>query len=95
MPLEILLGAALGAAATSAVTSEKIRKGLRKGVVYGLAGALMAYDQVAAVTKGTIQGARKVVQEGVEGEQPTAAAGAQTSAAAHAPASPSENKATG
>jgi hypothetical protein len=43
MPLELLIGAAVGAG----LVSDKVRKKLRKGVVYGLAGALMAYDRVS------------------------------------------------
>jgi hypothetical protein len=45
MPVELVVGAAVGAA----VASPGIRKTLRKGLVYGLAGALIAYDNVAAL----------------------------------------------
>jgi hypothetical protein len=47
MPLEIIVGAAVGAA----VASPTIRKQLRKGLVYGLAGALIAYDKMSALAK--------------------------------------------
>jgi hypothetical protein len=46
MPLELIVGAAVGVAAAS----PNIRKVLRQGMVYGLAGALIAYDRVAAMT---------------------------------------------
>jgi hypothetical protein len=43
MPFELLIGAAVGAA----VASQRVRKVVRKGLVYGLAGALVAYDKAA------------------------------------------------
>ena len=45
MPLELIVGAVVGAG----LASEPVRKTLRKGLVYGLAGALIAYDKVAAI----------------------------------------------
>jgi hypothetical protein len=77
MPLEIVVGAVVGAAAVSAAQSESIRNKLRKGAVYGLAGLLMAYDKVTAMTKGAVDGARQVVQEA--GDQRVAPASAATS----------------
>jgi hypothetical protein len=63
MPLEIVLGAVVGAAATGAVASEPIRRKLRRGLVYGLAGVLVAYDKVAALTQSAVHSARQVVSE--------------------------------
>jgi hypothetical protein len=45
MPMELIVGAAVGAA----VASPKLRKTIRKGFVYGLAGALIAYDNVSSL----------------------------------------------
>lgn len=55
MPFELIIGAAVGAAATS----QKVRKAVRKGVVYGLAGALIAYDKTASFASGVVHHARK------------------------------------
>jgi hypothetical protein len=79
MPLEIVVGAVVGAAATSAVSSAPIRKGLRKGVIYGLAGLLVAYDQVSAVAQGVVHGARRVVKS--EADKPAEAPAAEAHAA--------------
>ena len=57
MPLEVLVGAAVGAA----VASAPVRKQLRKGMVYGLAGLLVAYDKVTALSQGVVKGAKDVV----------------------------------
>jgi hypothetical protein len=54
MPFELLIGAAVGAG----LASESGRKAIRKGVVYSLAGALMAYDRMAALAS-EVRGARK------------------------------------
>jgi hypothetical protein len=66
MPLEIVVGAVVGAAAVSAAQSETVRNKMRKGAVYSLAGLLMAYDKVAALTKGAVDGARQFVKEADE-----------------------------
>jgi hypothetical protein len=54
MPLEIIVGAAVGAAAAS----QTGRRMFRRGLVYGIAGALTAYDRVAAMTHGVVRGVR-------------------------------------
>jgi hypothetical protein len=53
MPLELIIGAAVGAG----LVSDKSRKTIRKGLVYGLAGALMAYDKMVALAA-EVRGAR-------------------------------------
>jgi hypothetical protein len=53
MPLELLVGAAVGAG----LASESGRKAIRKGLVYGMAGALMAYDRMTALAA-EVRGAR-------------------------------------
>jgi len=55
MPVELLVGAAVGAAASS----PDVRKVVRRGVVYGVAGALIAYDTVSAFASGVVRGARQ------------------------------------
>ena len=79
MPLEIVVGAVVGAAAASAVTSESMRRKLRQGAVYGLAGLLVAYDKVAALTQGAVDGARQVVKEA--SEHPATSGAASTNGA--------------
>ncbi len=43
---------------TAAVMSPPVRKVLRKGVVYGLAGALVVGDKIAALARGAANSAR-------------------------------------
>lgn len=84
MPLEIVVGAVVGAAAVSAAQSENVRNKLRQGAVYGLAGLLMAYDKVTAMTKGAVDGARQVVKEAEEQRVAPAAAATSNGAATNA-----------
>jgi hypothetical protein len=82
MPLEVLVGAAVGAA----VVSSPVRKQLRKGMVYGLAGLLVAYDKVSALSQGVVKGARNVVASSGQEEKKEAAPAPQPVAADGAPA---------
>lgn len=86
MPLELIAGAVVGVAAAS----PKIRKALRKGVVYGLAGALVAYDNVAAMAA-KARNLRKPATGAAETEAPgatsTPAAAAQPASASTSPTS--------
>jgi hypothetical protein len=76
MPLEVIVGAAVGAA----VASAPVRKQLRKGMVFGLAGLLVAYDKMSALSQGVVKGARDVVAS--SGEEKKEAAPAPQPAAA-------------
>jgi len=84
MPLEIVVGAVVGAAATSAVSSPVVRQKLRKGAVYGLAGLLVAYDQVTALGQGVVHGARQIVKSSGAPEAKPASEAAPVPAAAPA-----------
>ncbi len=77
MPVELIVGAAVGAA----VASPTSRRWVRRGLVYGLVGALTAYDRIAAVGKGMVQG----VRHGVEGLREEAADLSQTPSKEAAP----------
>ncbi len=79
MPVELIIGAAVGAA----VASKTGRHIVRRGLVYGLAGALTAYDRVAAVTHGVVRGVRHGVSNLAD----------EAAATAHAEAAPSANAA--
>jgi hypothetical protein len=68
MPLDIIVGVAVGAAAASPA----VRKTLRQGLVYGLAGALIAYDKVTAVAQGAVEGARHGAAAASGSSQPAA-----------------------
>jgi hypothetical protein len=68
MPLELIVGAAVGAA----VASPSVRKVVRRGLIYGLGNVLIAYDKVAAVTHGAVEGARKGVATVTDAEAPAA-----------------------
>jgi hypothetical protein len=73
MPMELIIGAAVGAA----VASPKARAWARRGLVYGLAGVLTAYDNVASMTKGAVHGVRNGVnslREEASSPPPTEAA---------------------
>jgi hypothetical protein len=48
MPFEFIVGAVVGGAAVS----RRIRQAVRKGVIYGVGGALVAYDKVASMAHG-------------------------------------------
>jgi hypothetical protein len=64
MPLELIAGAVVGAA----VASPSARKVIRRGLIYGLGGALIAYDKVAEVAQKAVKGARKGVQAASDAE---------------------------
>ncbi|HKI33476.1 MAG TPA: hypothetical protein VKA46_16595 [Gemmataceae bacterium] len=68
MPLELIVGAAVGVAAAS----PRVRKAVRRGLIYGLGNALIAYDKVAGLAHGAVEGARKGVATATDGApQPT------------------------
>ena len=46
---------AIAVAASAAVLSPRVRRVLRRGVVYGVAGALLAWDAAAPLARGTQQ----------------------------------------
>jgi len=69
MPVELLVGAVVGAG----LASEPVRKSLRKGLVYGLAGALIAYDKVSGLASHVRVGKKSTVT-------PEAAPGPKTAA---------------
>jgi hypothetical protein len=48
MPVEFIVGAVVGGAAVS----RRVRQALRKSLIYGVGGALVAYDKVAAMAHG-------------------------------------------
>jgi hypothetical protein len=48
MPFEFIVGAVVGGAAVS----RRVRQAVRKGLIYGVGGALVAYDKVAAMAHG-------------------------------------------
>jgi hypothetical protein len=48
---------------TAAAASPSLRKVVRRSLVYGLAGALIAYDKVAAAAQGLVRGIRKGATE--------------------------------
>jgi len=50
---------AVAVVVTAVAASPSIRKVVRKSLVYGLAGALIAYDKVATATQGVVRGIRK------------------------------------
>jgi hypothetical protein len=45
MPVDFIVGAAVGAA----LASKPVREAVRKGLIYGVGGALVAYDKVTAL----------------------------------------------
>jgi hypothetical protein len=66
---------AVAAVVVGTVASPKLRNIVRRGAVYGIAGALMAYDRTAAVAQGLVKGVRNGVSSiKHEEEQPAAAA---------------------
>jgi hypothetical protein len=75
MPLELVVGAAVGAA----VASPTIRKTVRKGLVYGLAGALIAYDNMAVLANKA-----RNLRKGSAPAEPAAHAAAATPSPDHA-----------
>jgi hypothetical protein len=88
MPLELLIGAAVGAG----LTSTPVRKTLRKGVVYGLAGALVAYDKVTGLAA-NIRAKAKSEPAATEAPKKQAPEGT-TAPCGAAPAAPAEPAAT-
>jgi hypothetical protein len=84
MPLELIIGAAVGAAAAS----QTGRRMVRRGLVYGLAGALTAYDRVAAMTHGVVRGVRAGVSTLAEEAADTAKTANSDAAAKPASAAP-------
>jgi len=65
MPVEFIVGAVVGGAAVS----RRIRQALRKGLIYGVGGALVTYDKVAAMAHGV---RRSVHEATAAAEQPKA-----------------------
>jgi hypothetical protein len=82
MPFELIVGAVVGAAATT----KPVRRVVRQGVVYGLAGLLVAYDKMAALTSGVVDGVRQAAATPPEALQAPAPAGQAQPAAAPATA---------
>jgi hypothetical protein len=82
MPLDIIVAAAVGAAAAS----PNVRSKLRQGLVYGLAGALIAYDKVSAVAHGAVEGARQGAAAASESHAAAAAPHDSEAASDNAPA---------
>jgi hypothetical protein len=64
MPLEIITGVVVGAA----VASSPVRKAVRRGLIYGLGGAMIAYDKICAAAHGAVEGVRKGVSTAAEAE---------------------------
>ncbi len=74
----------IAVAATAALFSPKARKALRRGAVYGVAGALMAGDAIAAFARGVGRGAQQAAASATR----PASERAQPTAAPTAPATP-------
>lgn len=82
MPLELLAGAAVGAA----VASESGRKVIRQGLLYGVAGALIVYDQAAALACGVSKGMSDGISSAFrQHEAPATSSAADSPAASHQP----------
>jgi hypothetical protein len=77
---EVAVTAGIAAVVTAAVASPRVRKLLRQGAVYGLAGALIAGDKIAAAARGATQ----TVRQAAGGPTGQAATSAATEAAAEA-----------
>ena len=76
MPLESFAEpeVAVAAVVVGTAASPKLRNVVRRSAVYGLAGALIAYDKTAAVAQGLVKGLRNGVKSiSSEGEAPAAA----------------------
>jgi hypothetical protein len=83
MPFEFIVGAVVGGAAVS----QRIRKAVRKGLIYGVGGALVAFDKVAAMAHGVRQGVHKAT---ASTEKATATVPVSPTAAPATGAAPSE-----
>ena len=90
IPVELIVGAAVGAA----VASPSVRKVFRRGLIYGLGGALIAYDKVAELTQKAVKGARKGVQSAVDAESPSEPAPASPPATSETPATTPQDHAS-
>lgn len=66
-------------AVTAALFSPRVRKVLRRGAVYGVAGALMAGDAIAAFAKGVGQGAQHAAASATQAATATAQSAAKSS----------------
>jgi hypothetical protein len=75
---------AVAAVVVGAAASPSLRKVVRRSLVYGLAGALIAYDRSSAVAQGIVKG----VKSGVNSISPDSAPAAP--APAPQPAGPSQ-----
>jgi hypothetical protein len=54
MPVEFIVGAVVGGAAVS----RRVRQAVRKGLIYGVGGALVAFDKMAAMAHAARQSVR-------------------------------------
>src|SRR5262249_49413071 len=54
MPVEFIVGAVVGGAAVS----RRVRQAVRKGLIYGMGGALVAFDKLAAMAHAARQSVR-------------------------------------
>jgi hypothetical protein len=73
MPLESFAEpeVAVAAVVVGTVASPKLRNVVRRSAVYGLAGALIAFDKTAAVAQGLVKGVRNGVKS-ISPETPAA-----------------------
>jgi hypothetical protein len=83
---------AVAAVVVGAAASPSVRRVVRRSVVYGLAGALIAYDRASAAVRGVAQGVQNGVNN-INAEQSTAKADAEENkdkaeSAAASPAAP-------
>lgn len=90
MPLENFAEpeVAVAAVVVGTAASPKLRNVVRRSAVYGLAGALIAYDKTAAVAQGLFKGIRNGVNSitpAAESETPAQPAPASTEPAAPQP----------
>jgi hypothetical protein len=67
---------------TAAVMSPPVRHVLRKGVVYGLAGAMMLGDKIAAAARGVAHGAQNMAASASQAAHGTTQASQPNQAAA-------------
>ena len=65
---------AVAAVVVGAAASPSVRRAVRRSVIYGLAGALIAYDRTTAAVRGVAQGVQNGVSK-INAEESKAEAG--------------------
>lgn len=60
---------AIAVAATAALSSARVRRVLRRGAIYGLAGAMMAGDAIAAAARDAQRGAQQAAAPAATGDE--------------------------